>query len=372
MRFAEYLCLGGTELANYNRTATYVTDRGISGLTLSTSCNCPAMEDDYITFTNPIADDAPWYDSNVPESADFLGLLAYDIQVLPVIGRDSNVRAGRGSILSRIGYGQRIIQVRAYMFAANSQGMQYGVRWLNQALMGSYCLDGCAPDVLTLLPACPEDLTGEDAEPYFREVYNVGIVDGPNTAPVGDLPECHIQQVSFQLAGGIPFLFSPPEVVLEDYPLDGYVGGSEVCTMVSTNGWPGDGAAIIKIEAEDDDLLGIHLYAKPSLDGECPAVEGMPCWEVYVDHLPKGHVLTFDAVREDVYVYNPSSKREEAGLPYIRLPGTAFITGLGVGGLYRHLEIPPCTDMCICVELTPLTPQDGTLLVTVEQYNREV
>lgn len=355
MRQYPYLCLGSVELASFNRVKAYASARGIPGLTISNECSCPAIEPSYEPFISPVSDPAPWYDSSVPESIDFLGLVASDIRVASVASRDVNNRSGEGGVISRLGLKHRLVQVKGQLIAATPLGMAYGEEWLREALAGGYQDGSCAGDVLQLLPACPEDLESTDADEYFRYLYKVGIIDGPDFTQITTLPECTLQNVSFQLAAGVPWLYQQADPIIDAESL---AGSGEICAIASTNTWTGNATTIITLEAPDAAVTDITITATESYDASCPVTGQMPVWKITVPVLEEEEILTIDGVRRDLTTYNPASKRLEGGIPLIQ-----------TNAMFNWLDIPPCTDMCICVSRGA---GSANLIVTVEQVNRKL
>lgn len=360
MKQFPYLCFGSVELSNVNRVSEYVTSRGIPGLNFAQNCGCPAIEPSYEPFISPASDPAPWYDATVPESLDFLGLVASDIRVASVASRDVNNRSGEGGVVSRLGLKHRLVQVKGQLIAATPLGMAYGEEWLREALAGGYQDGSCAGDVLQLLPACPEDLESTDADEYFRYLYKVGIIDGPDFTQITTLPECTLQNVSFQLAAGVPWLYQAPVVVIDDVVIDG-VSGLDECAIASTNEWTGNATTVITLSAPDGPVEDITITATETYDNQCPEDDSMPSWKITIPRLEMEEVLTIDGVRRDLTVYNPASKRQEGGIPLIR-----------TNAMFDWLDIPPCTHMCICVERITGTYDANDLVVRVEQVNRKL
>lgn len=358
MKYVEYLCLAGTEIANVNRTSAYLVNVGPAGFGARLEqCLCPAL-DDYIPYTNPEDDEAPWYDPNYPLSAEYLGMWAYDIQLLPVIARDSNRKSGEGAVLSPLGLAERLVQVQGFMFANNALGMDYGERWLNEALAGSYCGDGCADDVLEYLPACPDDLEYSAADAFFRHLVKVGITDGPTTSQEGTLPECFIQRVEFQLTAGLPWIYGPAQTCMEEENID---SDTDYCCLINTDDWLGDTTVRVTLTVDDlpgDDVIqGVRITAKYTFDNECPATgDSMPCWDVRVPALRGGDQLVIDGERQSVYLLDPTTKRKRAGEPFLE-----------VEGLFDHLNIPSCSDVCLCIRAGDTS---GGLTVKVETIGR--
>lgn len=240
MMLAGYLALNDTEIINDLRVLTYLRSLGGSNFeiclngdfaegagytdeyhdildddpydTRNLCCYCAAM--DTGPYATPETDGAAWYDADRPESADFLGLIG-EFRLLPVTSRVVTQRSRGGADIGPMAPKARILQFEGIMYATSSPGMGYGERWLSWVLSAPGA--GCAGDVANILPACPSDDV-EDPQSAFRELVRVGLVDGPTFAPAargGAIPECTLQQVTFQLAAGEPFLRRREEVIAE-------------------------------------------------------------------------------------------------------------------------------------------------------------
>lgn len=145
-------------------------------------------------------------------------MLAYDIRIDPVIRRNVSPRSLHGATVGPLRARHRIVAVRGLLLASSAQGMAYGERWINDVLAGTAA--GCSSDSMRLLLACPP-ATYAAAEAQFRTLRQVGIVDGPTTAPVQELPECYVSDIAFQVAAGVPQLLSDEIACLPETALAG-------------------------------------------------------------------------------------------------------------------------------------------------------
>ena len=94
----------------------YVNRRAICAGALSLVCDPPLSGDRY---ESPMADDAPWYDPQVPESADFAGLFVEEVVGFDaVVNRSISEAAIYGGALGPLKLGPRKITVTGYLFAA--------------------------------------------------------------------------------------------------------------------------------------------------------------------------------------------------------------------------------------------------------------
>ncbi|WP_413808107.1 hypothetical protein [Streptomyces sp. OE57] len=227
----DYITLGGVEVANHARLATYLETVG-SGLTSAEPCRCDTLTAELVgdlPYTTPAEDAAPWYDESVPESADFAGLLVLSVDGLdthPVKRSVTNAVTGGGSFgPARVM--PRTITVTAVLLGATCCAVDYGLHWLSEVLTG--CTTGeCEGDCLTLFNCCPsEDLDPETfAERHRRSVRRVALVDGPSvTARHGDgctrgacSSGADIITVEFVLSAATPWFYTDTMPVLEVAP----------------------------------------------------------------------------------------------------------------------------------------------------------
>ncbi|MFF5668787.1 hypothetical protein ACFY8S_01400 [Streptomyces hygroscopicus] len=226
-----YLTLGGVELANHARLNAYLESVG-SSLTSAEVCRCETFTAELVgdlPYTTPEDDAAPWWDPDVPESANFAGLLVLSVEGLdthPVQRSVTNAVTGGGAIgPARVM--PRTITVTGLLLGATCCAVDYGLHWLAEVLTG--CAGGgCDGDCLTLYNCCP----GEEMDPeefnarHRRSIRRVALVDGPTvTARHGDgcqAGQCQagadILTVEFVLSAGTPWLWTDPTPVMEVAP----------------------------------------------------------------------------------------------------------------------------------------------------------
>jgi hypothetical protein len=384
VRAVPYLCVAGYEVANDNRTLTYVR-RTIPDPRLEVSlcgeqsngtgysdtyvdeylpdpfwpgdlcCYCRATDDSNDgLYVSPEADDAPWYEPARPASADYLGIMSSEIHVESVLARSVTPRSGGGATVGQLRPLPRTLTFTGVMVAASPEGMAYGERWLTDVLSGSLCAPGCPADDAVILPACPPDTVTTDEErlTWFRTLAEVGIGHGPVFAPVdAAVPDCLLQQVTFTLVAGIPHLLGEPECC--DSGTVG-AGGSLSC-VVTTDDWVGDAAVRITITAATA-VSGLAVAAVPLADpGDCGASAGSPCATFTVD-LDRGDTLTIDAARRRVDWLDVTDKQTKNGM-----------RRLTYDGLLDWIDVPPCSNVCVTV-----TGGTGTAEVSIERVVREL
>lgn len=205
-------------MANEVRTIAYLSGGLNGGPSVDPNADCGCSSLDNGPYDSPSADPAPWHDSGRPESADFLGLMAFDIRIDPILSRAVSPRSLGGATIGKFSPRHRLVSIRGTLLARTEAAMSYGERWLNDVLAGE--IVGCAPDTIRILLSCPDDPLVDEAQ--FRTLRRVGTVDGPSPSPIFEMPECYIQEVFFQLAAGVPYLLTDTETCLAETTLGSY------------------------------------------------------------------------------------------------------------------------------------------------------
>ncbi|WP_406177960.1 hypothetical protein [Streptomyces canus] len=192
----DYLTVGGIEVINTARLRAYLATVG-SPLTSGADdvCGCATITNDTFDHTPyTIPDDpespAPWYDPDVPESAQFAGFLPLDfdgVDDYPVRRTVTNAVVGGGA-LGPARVQPRTITVTGILLGATCCAVEYGLHWLAEALQG--CTgSACGGDCVQMLKCCPgdEQTPAEFLARYRRTFRRVALVQGPTvTARKGD------------------------------------------------------------------------------------------------------------------------------------------------------------------------------------------
>lgn len=228
------MSFGGVEVVNSARLDAYLADPAQPpNLTTSTVCGCPTLTAALLghgQYVAPEVDPAPWWDPDVPHSADFLGLLVLSVDGLdtrPVTRTVTQGVTGRAT-LRRPRVQPRTITVTALVVATSCCGVDYGLSWLGEVLAGCD-QDGCDGMDLVIGSCCPpEGVTPEEfATRYTRTVRRVGVTAGPTVvARSGDgctsTPGCEagadVVTVEFTVTAAVPWRWTTPEVVLDVPP----------------------------------------------------------------------------------------------------------------------------------------------------------
>lgn len=222
------MCLGCVPIAHNERTNAYVRWAVETGRMDGPCCSFLELtwcDDDspVAAFTNPIDDRVCWYDPDVPESADFLGLWITDLTGLgdDPYTRDQSDISGQGTIFNRPVRPGKVLTFDVMLLATSCCGMDYGRNWLANVLKGQGCVhglskfdDACGTTELRIRACCPSPGAADDGVRNFpHSSLTVGIqrADGERK----DKCCCNYQRYTFVITTGTP---------------DGYGDLVEVCS----------------------------------------------------------------------------------------------------------------------------------------------
>lgn len=211
-----WLALAGTELVNNERATVYAEKLGIHGV------GCSPCPDFHLSvgdaeYTNPAADDAPWYDPRYPASERFAGFIGMAVDGMGGTGVRTPIDLRDGALIGGLRRAQREIGVTALAVAADAQALSYGMAWLASALRGAVCMS-CRGDFACCFAACP---TG-DGSADVRTLVDVGLLDGPTVSDRERLGatcaggDGMIATVEYTLVAGLPYFYHEPVSV--DFP----------------------------------------------------------------------------------------------------------------------------------------------------------
>lgn len=255
-----WAALNGSEFTNAQRTIDYIHNFNLP-IAIDEDCWCPSIEelledcDIPVTgYTFPSVDPAPWYDSAIPESGDFLGFLTTEFEGLgSTYTRSTFETLQGGAVLGRLRAQARTLTWRGYLFGRTCCAAEYGLRWLTAQLSDAGGCGGCDGAELDILICCPEatgsvpnnttcnvqDVTScssnqsvgmapplgqlRENQDAFRTFFRTGLIDGPrqlSTRTLGcggdceDGPGCLIE-VEFSIIAGNPFMHKDKEQVCQ-------------------------------------------------------------------------------------------------------------------------------------------------------------
>lgn len=145
MAWAGYGEFAGNEIYNSARVTAYAKQGGAYWFK---GCyedeHLPLMLGDGAKYTTPLLDDAPWVDEDNPASYDFWGAYPIDVTGIEDSNRSSTVVESTldGGIPGRIRHTTKSVVFSMALLGATECAVEYGMRWLKQALLTGPCNDG--------------------------------------------------------------------------------------------------------------------------------------------------------------------------------------------------------------------------------------
>lgn len=155
---------------------------------------------------------APWYNTRLPESAEFAGVwvmdakgfgpLAIDRQITENIGAGASAGPNRDT--------SRKLTFDALLLACTNAGLEYGLQWLACELRAT---KDVTDSVLTYFTAHPFD-TAANADTLMRQLHGVVMTQAPTVTAqqqAGNKPyrQADMYRVSFELTVLNPYVFLP-------------------------------------------------------------------------------------------------------------------------------------------------------------------
>lgn len=231
----ESLCLGCVAVVDNERTNAYVKWARTTGRMGPECCSyvnlgyCE-LDSPPTPYDNPISDQVCWYDPDIPESADFLGLWVVSMDGMEDDGWSvgTNDVGADGYSFNRPFQPGRTLTFDVMLMATSCCGMDYGYNWLVNVLKGQGCAHGgankfsdkCGTTEMTVRVCCPE----EGAEDTGLRIFpSAKLTDGVKRAD-GDRRDsccCNYRRYTFVIQTGTHHAFSPPVVVCGPTSPDG-------------------------------------------------------------------------------------------------------------------------------------------------------
>lgn len=218
-----YLSFGGNEIVNNSRVKAYAASLGITTVRCDCGSLAQALRD--APYTTPAADDAPWYDPTEPASGRFAGVLGTNIVGLSdgVTYQSSVPLAAGGAIIAPRRRRAREVQLRATLYAKDECGLSYGISWLASALRGQVCGSDCGGSTLCVFTCCPPPCTPPPSpeepdlcgDPYFRTLFEVGVLTGPNITNRRRIPGGIMADVEITWTVGNSYIWRDPQLLVE-------------------------------------------------------------------------------------------------------------------------------------------------------------
>lgn len=226
-----YLSFGGNEIVNNARTygishsARPCPMHWLKGDVCGTQ-NAALFE--AAPYTYDAIETAPWYDPDMPQSADFYGFFAYSIteamDSTRIVSRTE--RVGNGTVNGRTRKSGKTMRVKGLLMGRGRLAIEYGQAWLSAAVDPGACgqhgtecgltdlqwFADCPPDRGNIMipppPESPDDppswrpQTDEEyqatVDGYVRYMHDVSTLSGPiilNTLQAGDFYAYEVEMV---------------------------------------------------------------------------------------------------------------------------------------------------------------------------------
>lgn len=240
-----FIQLGTDELANVARFKTY-----IEGSTFPWVKNIPQAEADALRnaigdapYTNPVDDDAPWYDPGDPASANFYGLYVTGIQGDEDDPRDATFTQsiGDGGTVGPVRRATRQMRVKAVLAARDEFAMESGLRWLRRTIDPDDCPGGdCGTMTLCAYAGSPGYIDGCGPYDYPAQIGRTNEVLDPT---IQNKVATHWRPLNGGSLGATGFgaIYSAPAVI---------ASGSEIlsgdATMLAASTLARSGGMVIK------------------------------------------------------------------------------------------------------------------------------
>lgn len=390
-----YFALGCNLEINSQRTSAYINNvslivSGGIGANIDMSCDCPALNYVYdvddvpqiATYTTPAGDQAPWFDASISESARFLGFVISDVTQNSVASRSvvTRVSSSGGGSIGPIRNKERRLDFDVLMFACDEASMEYGFRYLTDALGSSGCDDSCALCTAEYRESCPPIQGGAQlAESLNRGRWllkNVGLVEGPvwADAPIESLA-CNMRRVRFSLASELPWKFKCPVEVCSPIPIPAPVGPcssfrdtAEVSCSVTEDLIIGETGMIINVHAGAVPLQHVKIHIRPDKFGYEAApltrppgyIRVPPCDSIEIREIPAGCTLEYDTSVETVRILVPGGGSYDA---------TSLIdTESGIAPTFPTVR---CGDFCVSIMASECSIL-GNPYMSISSVHREI
>lgn len=228
----DYAASDGQELWNLTRLQAYLTNVGSPFDTGPGVCGCDTLTPELVggtgtAYVDPETDEAPWYDPDVPQSAEFLGFLPTAVSGTEDNPRSRNVTnaVGGGGVFGPVRALPRTITVTGTLIGTSCCGVDYGLHYLTEALQSCTGAD-CDGSCLTMFDCCPAPgLTPAQFNAAHRRTFRrAALVSGPtvtnrsstnvpcsgNGCRGGDLVD-----IEFVIVAATPWAWTDPEPKLD-------------------------------------------------------------------------------------------------------------------------------------------------------------
>lgn len=228
MAWEGYYTFDGTEIINASRVEAYAANTSFFNAVYRNAA-LPKMLGQ--TYSNPVTDNAPWYDPDVPASAQFYGVYPLEVGGLDDSSRTSEVveYTGDGGSVGRLRHGTKSGVFRVAVIGATEEAADYGVAWLRRALLGAVCSTdllnqqslGVTMEYLSSAPKLdPSPLIAPATTMlrFRRTLKHVTVNSGP-TQVAGRTLSCGsaFRVMSFTAVAGDPYEYGAPRPILQGF-----------------------------------------------------------------------------------------------------------------------------------------------------------
>jgi hypothetical protein len=142
MAWDGYFAYDGNEVINVARTEAYAKNLEVGWFKpLFENDALPFMLGDGLSYKTPLLDDAPWVDSDVPDSLDFLGVYPLEVNGIEDSTREATTvqSLNDGGVPGRLRHATKTLNFNTILIGTTDAAVEYGFRWLKQALLGGPC-----------------------------------------------------------------------------------------------------------------------------------------------------------------------------------------------------------------------------------------
>jgi hypothetical protein len=240
-------------------------------------------------YTDPATDLAPWYDDDVPVSADFYGFYPGSVD-----GLDNSTRSAAGSestrdggVPGRVRHASKGVVFAGILAGRSDQAVEYGLEWLRLTLLGALCgprdvrKQGLGAE-LRYLGYEPHESPSEAPQAVLKAAtrrLQKAAVTGPGptvlatrTTGCGDV----IWQVQFTLTAGDPTVYGDDQWIVSEIDVVGETATWDPAVTAGT---------VSETRVYLEDPCNLPTYS-PLYDPECASVITPPippnvpfgCW----------------------------------------------------------------------------------------------
>lgn len=229
MAWEGYYTLDGAEVINAARAQRYARDKPWFKDVFDTGVLAEALGEGY---SEPIADLAPWWDTDDDASEKFLGVYPINIVGVEDSSRTSNTVESTedGAVPGRVRHGSKSMVFNVLLLAEDAAGAEYGMRWLRRVLLGDVCSEtlstqqslGATLGYLASRPVNNPNPAVSEAEALVglrRYLRRVVVNSGPTLIGRWDDLTCggSVWNVQFTAVAGIPFEFGEERPIFQGY-----------------------------------------------------------------------------------------------------------------------------------------------------------